>query len=281
MPMEYILLEIIVDPLDPFREMLLYRLSEVNFDMFEDTSTGLKAYVPVDKYDINTVREILDEIRLLGADIRCREELIPWKNWNEEWERNFQPEVVAGKIYIRADFHPINPGYPIEIIIQPRMAFGTGHHPTTALVMEMMLQMDFRHKSVIDMGCGTGILAILAVKQGAGSVIAIDNDPNATNNCRENCKNNTAGHIIVIEGDAAVLKDKSCDIFIANINRNIILNDLPLYKECIKPGGELLTSGYYLQDLPMIKNRADEMGFGCIDHLVEKDWCCARFLKKY
>jgi ribosomal protein L11 methyltransferase len=276
--MEYILLEINIQPLDPFRDLLSYQLAEKGFDMFEETGTGLKAYAPLRSYDPVQVKEVFNDCEDLGCRINYREENIPWKNWNEEWEKNFQPEIIADRIYVRAEFHPPNPGFPIEILIQPRMAFGTGHHPTTAQVMEMMLGMDFNGKKVIDMGCGTGILAILAVKRGAISVIAIDNDANAVENSRDNVLKNEAANVIVLEGEAGSLKDKQCDIFIANINRNIILTDLPLYKACMSAGGELITSGYYIQDLPMIQKKAQELGFEYKDHTVDKEWCCARFV---
>lgn len=275
--MNYVLLEIKIHPLDPFRELISYRLSETGFDMFEDSVDGLKAYAQESLFQQDEVNEIFNECSELGCTVEFEKVLIPWKNWNEEWEKGYSPEIIADTIYIRADFHPPNPGFPMEILIQPRMAFGTGHHPTTAQVMEMMLTIDFKDKKVIDMGCGTGILAILAVKQGAESVIAIDNDPNAVENSKDNVIKNNCGNILVIEGDASTLKDKHCDIFIANINRNIILNDLALYRNTFVAGGELITSGYYVQDLPMIQKKAATFGFTYKDHTVDKDWCCARF----
>lgn len=276
-PMEYIVLEIKIKPLDPFQDLLSYRLAEVGFDMFEEMEEGLKAYAPSRLYGPEKVREIFNECRELGCVLHVDEVHIPWKNWNEEWEKHYQPEIIADRIYVRADFHPPNPGFPIEILIQPRMAFGTGHHPTTAQVMEMMLTMDFSGKRVIDMGCGTGILAILALRLGAESAIAIDNDPNAVENSRDNVLINHTNGILVLEGDAGQLKDKSCDVFIANINRNIIINDLALYRKTMHPGGELITSGYYIEDLPAIRKHAEASGFEYREHTVEKEWCCARF----
>jgi ribosomal protein L11 methyltransferase len=275
--MDYLLLAIIVSPLDPFRDLLSYRLAECGCDMFEETEEGLKAYAPLRDYQREEANAVFDECRELGATIALTEEVIAWKNWNEEWEKQYQPEIIADTIYIRADFHPPNPGFPMEILIQPRMAFGTGHHPTTSQVMEMMLKMDFKDKKVIDMGCGTGILAIQAMMQGASEAIAIDNDPNAVENTRDNLIKNNTLHTHVIEGDASALKGKYCDVFIANINRNIILNDLANYKACMRPGAELITSGYYVQDLPMIQKKAAELGIHYVDHTVDKDWCCALF----
>ena len=275
--MDYHQIEIKVTPLDPFRDLLSYRLAEAGFDMFEETEEGLKAYCPVKEFLSDVVDELFNECRELGATITADSALIPWKNWNEEWEKQYSPEIIGDHIYIRAEFHPPNPGYPMEIIIQPRMAFGTGHHPTTSQVMEMMLGIDFRNKKVIDMGCGTGILAIQAMKQGASSAIAIDNDANAVDNTRDNVLKNNCSGIDVIEGEAGALKGKSCDIFIANINRNIILNDLEAYRSTMRPGAQLITSGYYVQDLPMIRKKAEELGIHYADHTSQKDWCCALF----
>lgn len=275
--MDYRLLELKISPLDPFRDLLSYRLAETGFDMFEETEDGLKAYVPEKSYDAHSVDEVFTECRELGATITSVSHVIPWKNWNEEWEKQYAPEIIGNQIYVRAEFHPPNPGYPMEIVIQPRMAFGTGHHPTTSQVMEMMLGLDFQGKKVIDMGCGTGILAIQAMLQGASSALAIDNDPNAVENTRDNVLKNNCSGIDVMEGEAPSLKGKSCDVFIANINRNIILNDLEAYRATMRPGALLITSGYYLQDLPLIRKKAATLGLHETDHTSQKDWCCALF----
>lgn len=275
--MEYVELDIKISPLDPFREYMSYHLAEIGFDMFTETDSGLLAYSPSDAYDEISVNQIIKDGIELGCAVSYSSKIIPWQNWNEEWEKAYQPEVIGGKIYVRAEFHPANPSYPLEIIIQPRMAFGTGHHPTTSQVMEMMLKMDFKGKRIIDMGCGTGILAVLAMKLGAEHAIAIDNDANAVENSKDNVLKNACENIEVFEGEAESLKGLKCEIFIANINRNIILNDLSLYKETMPAGGELITSGYYLQDLAIITKKAKELGFEFIENTVQNEWCCARF----
>lgn len=275
--MEYVELDIKISPLDPFREYMSYHLAAIGFDMFTETENGLLAYSPSDAYDENSVNQIIIDGIELGCTVSYSSKIIPWQNWNEEWEKAYQPEVIGGKIYVRADFHPANSSYPLEIIIQPRMAFGTGHHPTTSQVMEMMLKMDFKGKRIIDMGCGTGILAVLAMKLGAEHAVAIDTDANAVENSRDNVLKNACENIEVFEGEAESLKGLKCEIFIANINRNIILNDLSLYKETMPAGGELITSGYYLQDLTIIIKKAKELGFEFIENTAQNDWCCARF----
>ena len=275
--MEYVELAIKINPLDPFREYISYHLAEIGFDMFTENEDGLMAYAQANLFDLEAVNEVINNSIDLGCDVQFVSTIIPWKNWNEEWEQSYSPEIIADKIYVRADFHPANPGFQYEIIIQPKMAFGTGHHPTTAQVMEMMLPMDFNGKKIIDMGCGTGILAILAMMLGASSSIAIDNDPNSVENSIENVLKNNIKEVQVEEGDATSLKGMQCDIFIANINRNIILNDLALYKETMAPGGVLLTSGYYEQDLAMITKKAKELGFEYVKHTSLNEWCCACF----
>jgi ribosomal protein L11 methyltransferase len=275
--MEYVLLKIKISPLDPFRDYLSYELANCGFDMFEESPGGLMAYALNENYQPQTVEALTEAMKGMGAVLEIKEELIPWKNWNEEWEKSFSPEIIDDTVYIRADFHPPNPGFLHEIIIQPRMAFGTGHHPTTAQVMSRMLKMDFTGKRIIDMGCGTGILAILALQRGAGSALAIDNDPNAAENSRENALKNNFPDINVQEGDASLLYGHTCDLFIANINRNIILQDIASYARCLNQGGYLLTSGYYEQDLPMIREAASRQGLEYRDHTQANDWCCACF----
>ena len=276
--MDYLLLEIKASPPEPFIDLLTYRLSEAGFDMFETEDDVLRAYCIVEKYDRGACEALFGECRDLGCSLTVREERLPWKNWNEEWEKQFEPEVINENIYVRADFHPPNPGYPFEIVIQPRMAFGTGHHPTTAQMMRMMCALDFKGKRVIDMGCGTGILAILAAQMGATSVLAIDNDANAVDNVQDNVARNRVEGITARHGEAHLLNGEIGDIFLANINRNIILNDLARYRETLKPGGELLTSGYYLQDHPMIVREAEKYDMELIGFTTEKEWVCARFL---
>lgn len=276
--MEYTQLEIEVNPIDPYRDWLCFSLAESGFDMFEDTAQGVKAYIRTDQLDSDRVGVLMDECRALGADLKVVESRIPWQNWNADWEANFQPEWIAGKVRVRAEFHEPDPAAELEIIIQPRMAFGTGHHPTTSLVMETLLGIDLNGRSVIDMGCGTAILAIQAAKSGAREILAIDNDPNSVENSIDNAKRNSCSELIsVVLGDASALPGNFCDVFIANINRNIILTDINTYRASINPGGMLITSGYYEQDLPMIKQAASNLNLHYRSHLTRNDWCCAVF----
>jgi len=275
----YTELNLQLNPLDLFAEMLTYQLGEAGFEMFEDTPQGFKAYIQTANFNQDAVLEIIEGIKELNCEVNYTIQDIPWQNWNAEWEKNYQPEIIVNKIYVRAEFHEANPSYPHEIIVQPRMAFGTGHHPTTSQVMEAMLDIDFKNKSLLDMGCGTGILAILGMQLGASSAYAIDYDPNSVDNSIENAKRNGYPQIEVGLGSSELLEGKSYDIILANINRNIILNDLDKYAASLNAGGLLITSGYYTSDLSVIKNKAAEYHLDYLQHTSQNDWCCATFKK--
>lgn len=278
--MNYTELNLHLNPLELFGEMLTYQLGEVGFEMFEDTPQGFKAYIQTANFNNDAVLEIIEGIKELNCEVTYSIQDIPWQNWNAEWEKNYQPEIIGSKIYVRAEFHEANPSYPHEIIVQPRMAFGTGHHPTTSQVMEAMLDIDFKNKSLLDMGCGTGILAILGMQLGASSAYAIDYDPNSVDNSIENAQRNGYPQIEVALGSSELLEGKSYDIILANINRNIILNDLDKYAASLNAGGLLITSGYYTSDLSVIKNKAAEYHIDYLQHTSQNDWCCATFKKQ-
>lgn len=278
--MNYTELNLQLNPLELFGEMLTYQLGEVGFEMFEDTPQGFKAYIQTANFNNDAVLEIIEGIKELNCEVNYSIQDIPWQNWNAEWEKNYQPEIIGNKIYVRAEFHEANPSFPHEIIVQPRMAFGTGHHPTTSQVMEAMLDIDFKNKSLLDMGCGTGILAILGMQLGASSAYAIDYDPNSVDNSIENAQRNGYPQIEVALGSSELLEGKSYDIILANINRNIILNDLDKYAASLNDGGLLITSGYYTSDLSVIKNKAAEYHIDYLQHTSQNDWCCATFKKQ-
>jgi len=250
-------------------------LSTYEFSGFEISGNQVIAYANQEELG-DWLDEALEEVSAWTEGEPLRSELAD-RNWNEECETHFEPEVIGGRIYVRAEFHPPTPGYPLEIVIQPRMAFGTGHHPPPAQMMNMMMDLDFSGQRVIDMGTGTGILAILAARLGATAVLAIDNDANAVGNVADNVLLNRVDGITGRHGEVESLDNERCDIFLANINRNIILNDLHAYRETLLPGGELLTSGYYLQDHEMIAGQAAKYGLELVEFTTEKDWTCARF----
>jgi ribosomal protein L11 methyltransferase len=275
---EYSCLTLQISPSEPFTDLITFRLGEIGFEMFEDQPGGMKAFIKAEQFDETEIRSIIEECTGLGAEISYKIELIPWQNWNETWEKNFSPEVISNRIYIRAGFHPPAPEYPIELIVEPRMAFGTGHHPTTRQMMEQMLLLDFNDKSVLDMGCGTGILALLAGKLGATKLTAIDYDPNSVEITIENARLNNVEGVHTLLGEADKIHG-DYDLVLANINRNIILNDLPAYKAAMHSGSLLLTSGYYLDDLDAIRSEAEFHGLQYVHHSEQDNWCCALFLK--
>ncbi|MFM7015029.1 MAG: 50S ribosomal protein L11 methyltransferase [Bacteroidota bacterium] len=277
--MNYTELNLQINPVELFGEMLTYQLGEIGFEMFEETPQGFKGYVQTSNFNHDETMEIIESVKAMNCDIHYTIQEIPWQNWNAEWEKNYQPEIIANKIYVRAEFHEPNSSYSHEIVVQPRMAFGTGHHPTTSQVMEAMLDIDFKNKSLLDMGCGTGILAILGMQLGARSAFAIDNDPNSVDNSIENAQRNAFPQIEVALGSSELLEGKTYDIILANINRNIILNDIDKYAASLNDGGLLITSGYYTSDLSVIKNKAEEMHLEYLQHTSQNDWCCATFKK--
>lgn len=276
--MEYIELDCTVTPGGENIEILIAFLGAVGYSMFEETEQGVKAYI--DKELFSQVN--VDTIPLLNDDdVQVTYQVIipENKNWNEEWEKNFKPVIIGKDIYVRAEYHEPDPSARFELIIHPRMAFGTGHHATTSLVMEHMLDLDLNGKRILDMGCGTGILAILATKMGASTVIAIDNDPNAVENAKVNCEINNASSVNVYKGDGNSAGSDGYDVIIANINRNIILEDLPAYVAVLKTGGLLVTSGYYMSDLPAIKLKASACGLTFKSNSESESWCRATFTK--
>ena len=261
------------------QDLLINALGEIGFDTFEEVDFGFKAYIP--SGDLN--REQLDETLLLYRDMftfSYEITLIPQKNWNEVWESNFEPLIIGDKIYVRATFHEPGPKFPYEIVIDPKMAFGTGHHQTTAMMLELILENDFTGKKVLDMGCGTGILAIMASKLGSRNITAIDYDPVCYDSTIENAQLNHIPNIKAICGSKEVIPDEQYDIILANINRNILLDQIPRYSEVLKSGGEIYFSGFYeTPDLDIITEEARKYDLKYISHKKSKDWVAAKFVK--
>lgn len=264
-------------------DILAALLAENGFESFVPDSTGLTAYVPIKLYDPATLREVIDNFPLPGYDIKTSVCTIEGQDWNSEWEKHyFQPIVVADKCVIHSSFHKDIPECPYDIVIDPKMAFGTGHHATTSLIIAQLLDIDLKGKSVIDMGTGTGILAILAAMRGANPVTGIEIDPAAELNAEENVATNGHPEIDIRLGDASLLPEcPKADIFIANINRNIIIDDIHRYADRLNPGGTMLLSGFYEADIPMIMNHATPLGLQEAAHTVKGDnWTCLRLVKK-
>ena len=266
-----------ISPLQPATEILIAELGEVGFESFVETETGVNAYIQ--EQDWNA--EILNDIYILNSDefnITYTEEKIAQVNWNEEWEKNFAPILVDNKCSVRAPFHE-KKDVEFDIIIEPKMSFGTGHHETTHMMIKHLLALDVVNKKTLDMGCGTGVLAILAEMRGAKPIDAIDIDNWCYLNTLENIERNNCEHITTYEGDASLLKEKNYDLIIANINRNILLNDMSTYVACLNSGGSLLLSGFYKEDLPLIKKACTDLNLSFFNNLIRNNWIAAHFKK--
>ncbi|WP_425077168.1 50S ribosomal protein L11 methyltransferase [Psychroserpens sp. S379A] len=266
-----------VKPLQPAVEILIAELGFAGFESFVETEEGVTAYIQkTEHYDT-----ILDDIQILKSEefeITYTSEEIEQTNWNAEWEKNFNPIVVDNLVTVRAPFHD-KPNTEFDIIIEPKMSFGTGHHETTHMMIQHILKNDFTNKSVLDMGCGTGVLAILAEMKGAKPIDAIDYDNWCYINSLENVERNQCNHITVLEGDASLLPGRSYDIVIANINRNILLNDLQTYADTLNERALLFLSGFYNDDIPIIEKECNKYGLKLVDTLERNNWVALKFEK--
>lgn len=263
----------ITSELDFVKDMLTQFLSDINFDSFIDNDdNSFTAFIPTASFNKDALNTLLTDfpfegINLLSID-QCED-----KDWNEEWERNsFQPIRISTNCVIKAPFHKLNESFKHEIIINPKMAFGTGSHQTTYLILSTLLTLPLQDKLVLDMGCGTGVLAILSRKLGAKNVTAIDIDDWCTNNTAENCELNNINDIEILLGDAKLLDNKHFDIIIANINRNILLMDMPQYAKALNPQGLLIISGFYTEDIPILTNQANQLNLTTIATNHKDNW---------
>lgn len=272
----YIAYDFNVSPKEPATEMLIAQLGHVGFESFVEHSYGVTAYIQKKEWSIN----ILDDVFVLNSDefeITHKQNEVAQTNWNEEWEKNFNPIQVNDLVSIRAPFHK-KPSLQYDIIIEPKMSFGTGHHETTHMMIQHLLALDLENKKVLDMGCGTGILAIFAEMKGAKPLEAIDIDSWCYENSLENIQRNNCHHIAVYEGDASLLKGKKYDVIIANINRNILLSDMKTYTDCLNEKGLLLLSGFYKEDFQIINKQVVKYGLTLDSKLERNNWLALKYL---
>ena len=265
-----------IDPKEPGTEILIAQLGETAFESFVETEEGLAAYVQKDLWNDG----ILSDIQILQSgefDINYRFEEIEQVNWNEEWEKNFEPIEVDDTCRVRAPFHE-KKEFRYDIVIEPKMSFGTGHHETTFMMIQHLLETDLRGKKTLDMGCGTAILAILAEMRGAAPIDAIDIDNWCYLNSIENAERNNCSHINVQEGDASLLAGKNYDVIIANINRNILLNDMQQYIDCLNKDGILLLSGFYEEDIAVIDASCVAKGLTFVKKLGRNNWVSLKYV---
>lgn len=276
--MDYILLSCKIIPTDPGIDIITAQLADIDFESFEETEQGLNAYIQSRYFDEDKVKEVFSTLE--GISVEYEQELIPAQNWNAVWESNFEPVIIDGKCSVRAPFHSKPDGVEYDMVIEPKMSFGTAHHETTSLMISYLLKTDVEGKDVLDMGSGTAVLAILAGMKGAKDITAIDIDPWPVENAKENARNNNVLQIKVIMGGAEQLGKKMFDVILANINRNVLLADIGSYSKVLNRNGTLFLSGFYKEDLEQITNTAFENGLEFVSFETKNNWTAAQYFKK-
>ena len=279
---DYVEVRLDVTPCDEMHtDVLAALLAEAGFESFVPDETGLTAYIKAEMFSDDKLAEVVSDFPF-ECDIKPKATVVEGQDWNKEWEKNyFQPIVIDDKCVIHSSFHKDIPECRYDIVIDPKMAFGTGHHSTTSLILRQLLSMNLQGRNVVDMGTGTGILAILAAMRGAKRIDAIEIDEFAYTNACENLRLNNAELVDIHLGDAALLSNiKDVDLFIANINRNIITADLPAYVSTLASGATMLLSGFYESDIPVILETATPLGLEYLSHSVDNNWSCLKLTKK-
>lgn len=279
--MNYLEFQFTITPANEINsDILSALLGEIGFESFVTTETGVDAYIQSALFEEDQLNDLITNFPV-EATITYNTNEVVAKNWNEEWEKHyFQPIIIEDKCVIHSSFHKDIPQTDYDILIDPKMSFGTGHHETTSLMLTFLLEEDLKGKSFLDMGCGTAVLAILASKKGADPITAIDIDEWATDNAKENIALNHTSNIKILLGDASLLADEAgFDVVFANINRNILLNDMNAYVAKMNEGAHLFMSGFYKQDIPMIEEEANRLGLRLIHFKERNNWVAVKFAK--
>ena len=269
--MEYTEVDIKIREVDPFTEIIIAKLNLIDYETFYENDNGVKCYIQSQNFNKEKLLEVLDEVST-KVKLEYSFNEIPQKNWNEEWEKNFDPIEINSKCFVRSKFHQINDAYDNEIIITPKMSFGTGHHETTFLMLNEMYNLNFKEKLILDIGCGTGILSILSSQKGAKEVVGIDTDEWAYQNSLENSDLNGIDNINFFKGDINIVLDSKFNIILANINTNVILDEISMYYDLLLKNGDLLISGFLKEDLSIISKVANEVGFKLINKKNKDKW---------
>nr|WP_321452187.1 50S ribosomal protein L11 methyltransferase [uncultured Carboxylicivirga sp.] len=275
--MEYTKVAVTVTPINEIaNDLLMAQMGEIGFESFNETDYGFDAYIPTKDYSANILQSL--EVPFEDTKLSYQDEVMPDINWNEEWEKNyFKPIVISNKCIVRRPFDQVEGDYKYEILIEPKMSFGTGHHSTTSQMLKYILEIDMKGKSILDMGCGTGILGMLCSKRKASSILGIDIDEWAYNNAIENLSLNNIKNMDIEIGGAEIIGDRKFDIVLANINRNILLEDIKHYSKAINEGGSLFLSGFYQEDLDTINQECEKNNLKYISHKNDNNWVAAAY----
>lgn len=271
--------DFVVTPVEPFSEILIAELASLGFESFEETPQGIKAYIPFNQIDLISI-DALSVMNHPEVNIQYSLIKIPPKNWNAEWEKDFVPVIVDKRCRIRASFHSAE-NFPLEIVIDPKMSFGTGHHETTHLMLSHIMYHDFKKKAVLDMGCGTGVLGIAALLLGANSLVAVDVEPWCISNTLENGRLNGCPQITPLQSERVPTDLGTFDWVFANINRNVLLEQMAAYGQVLKQGGKALLSGFYQKDRPIISEQMTTLGMETIRVKERNDWVAILFQKNH
>ena len=276
--MNYIELAVSVEPKEQGSDVLIAQLAELGFESFIETEKGFNAYIQETVYNVQQLNLALSFYTDFFK-FNYSSTVIPQQNWNKEWETSFQPINVEDKCYIRAPFHEAKKGFTYDVVIEPKMSFGTGHHATTQLMIQQLMRLDIKGKPVLDMGCGTGVLAIVASMMGANPVTAIDIDEWSYENTIENCSKNNINNVLVHKGNAQILAGKRFHSILANINKNVLLKDLSTYTEVLEKSGNLVISGFFETDVQELSAKAAELGLILKDKVTREQWAMLHFNK--
>lgn len=276
--MNYIELSIEVTPLVPGRDILIAELAEIGFESFVEFELGVNAYIQENLFNEDEMKQLFS-FNSSEFKVSYHQKRIEDQNWNEVWEKNFEPINVNQQCYIRAPFHEKKSNIEYDIVIEPKMSFGTGHHETTYLMIEELLKMEVKSKKILDMGCGTGVLAILTEKLGASEIVAIDIDEWAYENTVENIKTNYCSKIKTLLGGADCIAPHKFDIVIANINRNILIKDMGKYADSLCSNGHLLLSGFFDSDTEILINHAEKLQLKLKSKSIKNEWTLLHLIR--
>ena len=274
----YIEHSFIVEPKEQGSDVLIEQLSEIGFESFVENDEGFCAYIKEEDFDETKMNSIISRYKDIFK-IDFSKKLIAKQNWNEEWEKSFEPIEIEGKCFVRAPFHEAKKGFMYDVIIEPKMSFGTGHHHTTQLMIGVLMSLNVKNKSLLDMGCGTGVLPIVAGMMGAQPIMAVDIDEWSYENTIENLERNGVKNVVVEKGDVNSLARKEFHTILANINKNVLLKDMSVYFNSLENGGNLVMSGFFETDVNEISEKAMELGLNFLEKRKSGEWTVLHFVK--